>query len=50
VEQLARELDPRHYVGRAPEQVAEFLRDFLEPVLARASRQAATAPTEEVRV
>ena len=49
-DRLARELEPRRYVGRAPEQVAEFLRDYLEPLLARASRLAATAPTEEVRV
>ena len=49
-ERLARELDPQGYVGRAPEQVGEFLRDYLEPLLSRASRLAATAPTEEVRV
>jgi adenylosuccinate lyase len=49
-DRLAQELEPRRYVGRAPEQVAEFLRDYLEPLLARASRLASTAPTEEVRV
>ena len=49
-ERLASELDPRRYVGRAPEQVGEFLRDYLEPLLSRAARLAATASTEEVRV
>jgi adenylosuccinate lyase len=49
-ERLAGELDPQRYVGRAPEQVAEFLRDYLEPLLLGAARLAATAPTEEVRV
>lgn len=49
-EHLAGELDPRRYVGRASEQVGEFLRDYLEPLLTRAARLAATAPTEEVRV
>jgi adenylosuccinate lyase len=49
-DQLARELDPRRYVGRAPEQVGEFLRDYLEPLLGQALRLAAPAPTEEVRV
>lgn len=32
---LAAALDPRQYVGRAPEQVDEFLRDVIEPVRAR---------------
>ena len=49
-ERLAGELEPRRYVGRASEQVGEFLRDYLEPLLTRAARLAATAPTEEVRV
>lgn len=49
-ERLAAELDPSHYTGRAAEQVTEFLHDHLEPLLARASRLAAPAPIEEVRV
>jgi adenylosuccinate lyase len=28
-------LDPHRYVGRAPEQVTDFLRDFVEPTLER---------------
>jgi adenylosuccinate lyase len=49
-DRLAAELDPARYTGRAPEQVEEFLRDHLEPLLARAARLAAAAPVEEVRV
>ena len=47
---LAAELDPAHYTGRAEAQVGEFLREFLEPVLARATQHAAPAAAEEVRV
>jgi adenylosuccinate lyase len=32
-EELLRELEPSKYIGRAPEQVAEFLRDFVRPAL-----------------
>jgi adenylosuccinate lyase len=49
-ERLRAELDPRRYVGRAPEQVGEFLGGFLEPLLARASPLAAAAAAGEVRV
>lgn len=49
-EQLRAELDPTRYIGRAPEQVADFLRDFLEPLLSRAAPLAAQTPAEEVRV
>jgi adenylosuccinate lyase len=34
---LQAELDPTRYVGRAPEQVDEFLADWVEPVLERYS-------------
>ncbi len=47
---LAAELDPARYTGRAEAQVGEFLREFLEPVLARATQHAAPAAAEEVRV
>jgi adenylosuccinate lyase len=47
---LKAELEPRRYVGRAPEQVAEFLDEFLDPLVARAALLAAEAPTAEVRV
>jgi adenylosuccinate lyase len=47
---LKAELDPARYVGRAPEQVGEFVTEFLDPLLARASSLAAEAPVAEVRV
>jgi adenylosuccinate lyase len=40
--------DPRDFVGRAPEQVDEFLRDVVEPILAEAP--AATSEREVLRV
>ncbi len=49
---LNAELDPSRYVGRAPRQVAEFLADYLDPLLARARTVVAgtaSAPAE-VRV
>ncbi len=50
VAQLRAELDPARYVGRAPEQTAEFLREFFLPLLDRASAVAADAPAPEVTV
>ncbi|MEZ4586185.1 MAG: adenylosuccinate lyase [Gemmatimonadales bacterium] len=50
VEQLKGELDPSRYVGRAPEQVREFIHDHLRPLVARAERRAAEAPSAEVHV
>jgi adenylosuccinate lyase len=49
-DQLRAELDPARYVGRAPEQVAEFLAEYLDPLLARAQAVAAEAPAAEVTV
>ena len=43
---VARDLDPLHYVGRAPEQVDEFLHDVVDPLLARLP----AAPAAEVTV
>ena len=41
-------MDPRRYVGRAPEQVDEFLAEVVDPLLAEG---AADEPAhEEVRV
>jgi adenylosuccinate lyase len=40
--------DPARYVGRAPEQVDEFLREVVEPILARAGNL--TRPAEAIRV
>ncbi|MFN2564487.1 MAG: adenylosuccinate lyase [Gemmatimonadaceae bacterium] len=42
-------LEPTRYVGRAPEQVDEFLSDVLEPALAPGDEEVA-AEREEVRV
>ncbi|HEX5385982.1 MAG TPA: adenylosuccinate lyase [Gemmatimonadales bacterium] len=47
---LRAELDPSRYVGRAPEQVAEFLDEHLAPLLARVRALAAEADTAELRV
>jgi adenylosuccinate lyase len=46
VAEMGRTLDARAFVGRAPEQVDEFLRDVLDPVLATLPE----APPGEVRV
>lgn len=40
VEQLRAELDPARYVGRAPQQVDEFLSEVVTPVLAAAGSSA----------
>ncbi len=47
---LQAELDPARYVGRAPEQVGEFLREFLDPLVARARPAATSAAAAELRV
>lgn len=49
-DRLRAELDPRQYTGRAPEQVGEFLGEFLEPLLARVRPVVAAAPAGEIRV
>ena len=49
-ETLRQELEPRRYVGRAPEQVREFLDEFAAPVLAEARPLAAEPDAAEVRV
>jgi adenylosuccinate lyase len=46
VAEIAQDLDPLRYVGRAPEQVDEFLHDVVDPLLARLPE----APPAEVRV
>jgi adenylosuccinate lyase len=43
-------LRPEEYTGRAEAQVGEFLREYLEPVLARAAAMASPVSAEEVRV
>ena len=49
---LRAELDPARYVGRAPEQVGEFLSEHFDPLVAAAARHAASAQTgvSELRV
>ena len=47
---LQAELDPARYVGRAPEQVGEFLTEALDPLLAAARPLASTAAPGELRV
>jgi adenylosuccinate lyase len=47
---LQAELDPARYTGRAAQQVAEFVDQYLKPVLARARPLAAEAEAAEVGV
>ncbi|MBI1809213.1 MAG: adenylosuccinate lyase [Gemmatimonadetes bacterium] len=48
IDDLRAAADPHRYVGRAPQQVDEFLAEVVAPLLAR--HGAPAAPTEEVRV
>jgi adenylosuccinate lyase len=50
VEALRAELDPARYVGRAPEQVGEFLAEYLDPLVAAVRPRATGVATEEIRV
>jgi adenylosuccinate lyase len=47
---LQAELDPVKYTGRAAQQVAEFVEEYLRPLLARARPLAAEAEAAEVKV
>jgi adenylosuccinate lyase len=47
LDEMRRTLDPRRFVGRAPEQVDEFLSEVVEPLLAHHHAQ---GHAEEVRV
>ncbi|HTS88234.1 MAG TPA: adenylosuccinate lyase [Gemmatimonadales bacterium] len=47
---LTKELDPARYTGRAREQVAEFLDEYLAPLLARARPLATQTERAEVTV
>jgi len=47
---LKAELDPTRYTGRAREQVAEFLSEYLQPLAARARPLALVPDAAEVRV
>jgi adenylosuccinate lyase len=48
IEDLQNVVDARRYVGRAPQQVDEFLTDVIAPILASGAPTAAVA--EEIRV
>jgi adenylosuccinate lyase len=47
MEELLESLDPRRFIGRAPEQVDEFLTEIVEPLL---TRREELGQREEVRV
>ncbi|MDX2207095.1 MAG: adenylosuccinate lyase [Gemmatimonadales bacterium] len=47
---LVAELEPSRYVGRSPEQVTEFLAEYLDPLVARARPLAETVAAAEIRV
>jgi adenylosuccinate lyase len=47
---LQAELDPANYTGRAPQQVAEFIEEYLHPLLDRSRPLAAEAEAAEVVV
>ena len=50
VEALRADLDPAAYTGRAPQQVAEFIDEYLHPLFHRARPLATEAGAAEVRV
>jgi adenylosuccinate lyase len=47
---LQAELDPARYVGRSPEQVDDFLKEYLRPLVRLATPLATTAGASEIRV
>lgn len=49
-ERLQAELAPSRYVGRSPEQVSEFLSEFLDPLVSAARPIAARMAASELRV
>jgi len=48
--QLKAELDPARYVGRSPEQVDDFLNEYLRPLVQRAQPMARATAAAEIRV
>ena len=50
VTQLKAELDPARYVGRSPEQVDDFLAEYLRPLVRRAAPLAGATAAAEIRV
>jgi adenylosuccinate lyase len=49
-EALAAERDPLRYVGRAPQQVGEFLAEYLDPLVEQAAQRAAPGELAELTV
>ncbi|HET7042853.1 MAG TPA: adenylosuccinate lyase, partial [Gemmatimonadales bacterium] len=47
---LQAELDPARYVGRSPQQVDEFVAEYLRPLVLKARPHAMQAGTTEIRV
>lgn len=47
---LKAELDPKRYVGRSPEQVDEFLGEYLRPLVQGAKKHATAPAASEIRV
>ena len=47
---LRADLAPARYVGRAPEQVAEFVAEYLDPLIGAARHRGVPAPDGELRV
>ena len=47
---LKAELDPAKYVGRSPEQVTEFIGEYLRPLMLKARPHAMTPADAEIRV
>jgi adenylosuccinate lyase len=47
---LVAELEPSRYVGRSPQQVTEFLAEYLDPLVARARPLAEAVAAVEIRV
>ena len=50
VEDLRNALDPVRFIGRASEQVDEFLEEVIEPLLARGASISSAPAAEEIRV
>jgi len=43
-------LQPERYVGRAPQQVHEFISEYLDPLVTMARPRAAAVVAEAIRV
>jgi adenylosuccinate lyase len=48
--QLDQLLDPKSFIGRAPEQVDKFLKDWVEPALANEKAQQAIAAASKIEL